>query len=1146
MVIFITQGNDKGEFHMIPLKINNYNHMKTTILTSLLIFFTFGVFAQTPGFANTTVINGYSGTISGNDFSYTSSIPAVKACLLIRATNGKSTMEWETAVVPKKIKSDFVTFVWLAGLGSSPGRARFDLQINGAQKFSFWADGLNQWKQEADDGSTLSFQKDMTDQNGDNYGFIYLKIPTKNIEKGKPVKLKVTGAEMNKSSWYMTFKFHVNPGLSVKSFPAIIKENGKEYQLGVAEILHFGEPAKAKLFLDNKLVKETRVNFGYNQVEVNLPQVEKSKQISYKLKIGDFIDEGEITVNPVKKWQVNFVQHTHTDIGYTRPQTEILAEHLRYIDYALDYCDNTDNYPENSKFRWTCEAAWPVDEYLRCRPKAQIDRLKRRVAEGRIELSGMYFNFDGLPDEQILAASLQSIKHFRKNELPVKVAMQDDVNGIGWCLNDYFNDLGIKYLNMGTHGHRALIAFDKPTMFWWESPSGKRLLTFRAEHYMYGNTVFKIQSGDFNTFENELLSYLINLNKKGYKYNLIAIQHSGFLTDNSPPSTSASEMIKQWNKKFEWPKLKTATVSDFFEEMEAKYGDDFPVIKGAWPDWWTDGFGASAREVETVRTAQADLIANASGLTMAALQGSKMPDKTEDRIEAANNALLFYTEHTVGYHGSVNEPFSENTMEQRALKESYAWEAGRRAKMIGEETMGLLQSFNKREKEPSLLVFNTLNWKRGGMITTYIDNQTIPQNSNFKIVDENGNEAKAQPVEKFSDGAYWAIWVDDIPAFGFKKYVIKNEVVQEKDRSVEYENSTIENRFYKIKIDEKRGAITSIFDKELQKELVDKNAKYKLGEFIYELLDNREQMVSFKLENYTREPLDSVWFDGYSEGQVWNTIKFKGDTKAANYPGSYTFEIRLFNTSKRIDLVYSINKKMVTKPEGIYIAFPFALENGELAFDVQGGEIRAGVDQIRGSANDWNTVQNYARLKNGSSQIMLSSKEIPLMQFGGINTGRYIAGALPETTHIFGWPMNNYWTTNFNAEQHGGITWSYSISSAKNSSQITATQFGWGNRISLLSRVLPGGGEGDKNWSDSFISGWPDNVLLVSSFTAADGKSAILHLRETGGKKVTLNLTNNILDETINLQQVNVLGDPVKDNSSEIDAFESKFFRIVF
>ncbi len=99
----------------------------------------------------------------------------------------------------------------------------------------------------------------------------------------------------------------------------------------------------------------------------------------------------------------------------------------------------------------------------------------------------MFLNFDELPDEQTLAASLYPIKQFRENGMRAEVAMQDDVNGIGWCFSEYFADAGVKYVNMGTHGHRALICFDKPTVFWWESPSGKKVLTYRAEHYHYGN-----------------------------------------------------------------------------------------------------------------------------------------------------------------------------------------------------------------------------------------------------------------------------------------------------------------------------------------------------------------------------------------------------------------------------------------------------------------------------------------------------------------------------------------------------------------------------------------------------------------------------------------------------------------------------------
>ena len=1120
--------------------------MRSAIIIFSAFFLGAILFAQTVSAQNEIIVNGFERKLTGDDFSYHSSIPIATESLLIRATDGNSTMKWETAPVPEKFESEFVTFAWLAGIGSSPGKASFDLSVNGVEMFTFWADGSDEWNLKARDGSALSFKKDMVDQHGDRFGFIYLTIPANKLKAGQPLVLEVTGGNFNKTSWYMTFKFAIENGLTVKSLPAIFESDGKQYQLGVAGILHFGESAQAKVFMDGKLISDTQINFGYNYVKLKFPAVSRKKIIDYRLEIAGKSSKGKLELQPVKKWRVNFVQHSHTDIGYTRSQTEILAEHLRFIDYALDYCDNTDNYPDEAKFRWTCEASWAVDEYLKCRPAKQIERLKQRVKEGRIEITGMYFNFNELPDEQILAASLQPLSRIRESGMDVKTAMQNDVNGIGWSLCDYYSDMGVKYLNMGTHGHRALICFDKPTLFWWESPSGKRMLAYRAEHYMTGNTVFKIHAGDFNVFEDELLTYLLNLEAKGYEYDLISIQHSGYLVDNAPPSTMASDMIRQWNEKYTWPKLKTASATSFFEEMEAKYASEFQVIRGAWPDWWTDGFGASAREVTATRIAQSDLIANTAGLCMAALQGSVLPEKISDRIESTNSALLFYTEHTVGYNNSVREPFHKYTMEQRSLKESYAWEAGRRAKMLGEETMGLLQSFITREKDPSLVVYNTLNWKRSGLFKVYIDHQILPRYTPFSIIDQNGNEIKAQPVEHHSDGTYWSVWVDDIPAFGYKKFVIrtdKNKAVQSLPKEVK-EMQSIENQWYKILIDNQKGAISGIYDKELNQELVDQGAEYKFGEFIYELLNNRSQMESFKLDNYTREGLEKVWFDGFEEGEVWNTVKFRGNTRAANRDNTFEFEIRLFNTTKRIDLAYAIEKKLVTDPEGIYIAFPFALENGQLAFDVQGGEVRAGIDQIKGSANDWNTVQNYARLSNNSSQIMLSSEEIPLMQFGGINTGRFKAGATPETTHMYGWPMNNYWVTNFNADQHGGHDWVYTISSQAGNAMQDAVRYGWGNRTPFLSRILPGGGKGEARWEESFITGWPENLLLISATPSQDGKTLLLHVREIAGKSCLPGLQNSQNRELLNCIQVDVTGKEVMGGSVELKPFESKFLRV--
>jgi hypothetical protein len=142
--------------------------------------------------------------------------------------------------------------------------------------------------------------------------------------------------------------------------------------------------------------------------------------------------------------------------------------------------------------------------------------------------------------------------------------------------------------------------------------------------------------------------------------------------------------------------------------------------------------------------------------------------------------------------------------------------------------------------------------------------------------------------------------------------------------------------------------------------------------------------------------------------------------------------------------------------------------------------------------------------------------------------------------------MNNYWTTNFNADQHGGIRWTYSISSLPENSMTEATMFGWGNRTPFLSRVLPGGGSGDDLWQNSIISNWPEEVILISAITSEDGKSAIFHIRETGGEQKTFEIKNTETGKKMKCFEVDVTGTKIQDGTIEILPFESKFFRVEF
>jgi hypothetical protein len=1028
-------------------------------------------------------------------------------------------MEWETAPAPTEITQSYVTYVWIAGeygFVQNKTATAVDLYVNGQKKqFTATAGNAKEWDAKSADGARLSFRSVMTSKAKDQIGYMYLRMPKKQITAGQPLRLKMTANGVATDSRCMTFEAPLKSEIRATTpRSAILKNGGRHQQPLLVEIDYFGAPSVATVTVEGNS-KQVPLTIGYHAVDMSAEPAEKEKTVVVETLLNGQTDRQQLTMQPARKWKVNFVQHTHTDIGYTRSQMEILAEHIRFIDYALDYCDATDTWADDAKFRWTCEAAWAVSEYLKCRPKEQIERLKRRVAEGRIEIAAMYFNFDEMPDEQTLAASLAPVKQIRDAGLQTEIAMQNDVNGIGWCFSEFFPDMGIKYLNMGTHGHKALISFDKPTLFWWESPSGKKTLTFRAEHYMFGN-MLGVDKTNFEVFEKRLFEYLDKMNAVNYPFDLVALQYSGYSTDNSPPCTAGPAMIDRWNEKYEWPKLRSALASEFFKETEQAHGNELITVRGAWPDWWNDGFGSGAREAATSRLAHSDIIANQIALSMAKILNAELPKDINKKIEEVNEALLFYDEHTFGYHASIRDPFGKYTMEQRSLKMSYAWEAYRRSRPVSETALGLLQMYIPRASTPSIAVFNPHNRKHTGLVKVYIDHEIMPPNKQAEITDEHGVSIPSQVIEPHSSGTYRMLWVKDVPALGYKQYFIrvKNEPATASSTDRELKQPTVENQWYRLTINPRKGTVSRLFDKELGREIVSPDAEWQLGEFIHEQLDNRRDMDAYKRPKATRTGLDTVWFERYAAGDIWDAWTFGGDTKTGFGTKNYMFEIRVFKTAKRIDFVHRLRKKQVTDPESVYIAFPFDLPDGKIFYDVPGGTIEAGVDQIPGSANDWNTVQNFATVRNPDGQIIMGSPEIPLIQFGGFNCGRFQANAVPETNAMYSWPMNNYWTTNFNADQHGEFEWTYFLTSSQDNSIEYATKFAWDNRIPMPARVLPAGkADTQAKHEGSVLEITPDNILLVNMRPVDNEDAVILHIREIGGKQTAFDATSPVLKE---------------------------------
>ena len=77
------------------------------------------------------------------------------------------------------------------------------------------------------------------------------------------------------------------------------------------------------------------------------------------------------------------------------------------------------------------------------------------------------------------------------------------------------------------------------------------------------------------------------------------------------------------------------------------------------------------------------------------------------------------------------------------------------------------------------------------------------------------------------------------------------------------------------------------------------------------------------------------------------------------------------------------------------------------------------------------------------------------MQLGDFNLGKWMPITRVDKPYVYSWVMNNYWFTNFRTEQEGEFKWHYYLTSTHDTSTATATRFGWGSRVPLVTRVLP-------------------------------------------------------------------------------------------
>src|SRR5208337_992250 len=142
--------------------------------------------------------------------------------------------------------------------------------------------------------------------------------------------------------------------------------------------------------------------------------------------------------------------------------------------------------------------------------------------------------------------------------------------------------------------------------------------------------------------------------------------------------------------------------------------------------------------------------------------------------------------------------------------------------------------------------------------------------------------------------------------------------------------TTLENQFYRIVLDADGGAVKSIFDKELNKELVNTTSPYRFDQYLY--VTGGDQSPNRLLEYSATWPIPELRIHNASGGRVVSVthepfgMAARLESTGVNTPKIET-EVILFNGQKKIEFINRVHKTEVYTKESVYFAFPFAMEH---------------------------------------------------------------------------------------------------------------------------------------------------------------------------------------------------------------------------
>lgn len=871
-------------------------------------------------------------------------------------------------------------------------------------------------------------------------------------------------------------------------------------------------------------------DFGEQQLDFPVADFPAGTTAEAVVRVNGKTFRKSVSLDPERRWTLYLVPHEHVDIGFTDFRGKVAEVHDRNIDTLLQLLQ------QRPEMRWSLDGAWIVQQYLASRKPAAQQAFFNLVREGRIGVPAQYANLlTGYATlEELIRSTFYGLSLHRKQGIPFDYVNITDVPSYTWSYPSILHALGIRYFAAASNSDRAPILlwgkWNTKSPFWWQGPDGSKVLMSNSRQYFQLSFMCQLPA-TVPACEDALPTFLQQYDRPSYKPDAALLY--GTQVENTDLVPGDSEFVKKWNAEYAYPKFVIGTFPDYFHYIDSRFGKELPTVIGDGGPYWEDGIGSDAPYAAIDRVNQQRAL---SAEKLSTLGSYVQPNVAGEQglIRKMWQNLILYSEHTFTSWGGYDRPKSEETERQQFTKEQFVVNARQEINSIVDQSMSQLAD-QIHVPASSIVVFNPLSWQRSSLVETDLDDgRVIKEYPSMQVV----------PYEIVRRGSGYnrvRFMAQDVPALGYKCYQmakVKHGPVNSPGEESLPVSNTIENSYYRVQFDPDTGAIGSIYDKQLGKELVNQSGPYRLNQYLYVSGGEGTQIVylnqSMPVAKLTVSPSNSGRVTAVRKTSYGTVMTYQ--TSGVDAP-EITATVTLFDHQKKIAFSDHVVEQPVSHKVAIYFAFPLALTHPDFSYEIQNGWVDPARNMLKGGSLDWFTVQHWVRVAGPEFSVGLVPENAPLVTLGDINRGTWPKTFAPKSATVFSYVMNNYWHTNYFRVQGGDLTFRYVLTSGQDLSPLSLARLGRSAMTPMeLRQVISNDKVGNP---ERPLSPAPQGFLTVSApdvvvedwKAAEDGSGSIVRLLEVGGQSAEARLTFPLF----HLQQV-WRTNAVEENQSQLNA----------